>query len=116
MKHSDHILTHFYDFGFSTDFHPRLVGLTGTPEQVDKITRDYRVFFSKTADPEQDADYLVDHSIFMYLMDPEGKFVDYFGVNLDEKQIVEQIKGHLIAQNKLPPDTMFNRLKEWFSR
>lgn len=83
---------------------------------MDKVTKDFRVFFSKTAEPDKDPDYLVDHSIFMYLMDPEGKFVDYFGVNMESKQIVEKIRAHLIAENKLPPDTAWNRMKEWFSR
>lgn len=73
------------------------------------------MFFTKT-DPGQEEDYLVDHSIFMYLMDPEGKFVDYFGVNLDQKQIVERIRAHLIQTNKLPPDTMMNRVKSWFAQ
>lgn len=61
------------------EFSPDMVGLTGSVEQVEKAARAYRVYFApiKTADGEDD--YLVDHSIFFYLMDPEGKFVDCYG-------------------------------------
>jgi len=60
-------------------FHPRLKGLTGTPEEVEKAAREYRVYFAvpEEFDEEQESDYLIDHSIIMYLMDPEGKFCDY---------------------------------------
>lgn len=60
------------------DFSPRILGLTGTLEEVEQAARQYRVYF---AVPDEQAmsesDYLVDHSIIMYLMDPEGKFCDY---------------------------------------
>ena len=60
------------------DFHPRILGLSGTLEEVESAARQYRVYF---AIPDEQAmsqsDYLVDHSIIMYLMDPEGKFCDY---------------------------------------
>ena len=50
---------------YSRDFHRRILFLTGTPAQVAKATRAYRVYFSKAgADvDEADDDYLVDHSI-----------------------------------------------------
>jgi protein SCO1/2 len=60
------------------DFHPRIKGLTGTAEQVEAAAREYRVFFAVPDEFEQNApDYLIDHSIIMYLMNPEGEFVDY---------------------------------------
>jgi hypothetical protein len=36
-----------------------------------------RVYFHKTG--ESDTDYLVDHSIIMYLIDPAGDFVTFYG-------------------------------------
>ena len=52
-------------------FHPRLVGLTGTPAQVAQAARAYRVYYAK-ARPRDASDYLMDHSSFVYLLDPEG--------------------------------------------
>ncbi|KAJ9185385.1 hypothetical protein P3X46_005026 [Hevea brasiliensis] len=46
------------------EFHPKLIGLTGNPDEIKKAARAYRVYYMKTA--EEDSDYLVDHSIVMY--------------------------------------------------
>ncbi|KAM7271652.1 hypothetical protein ACFE04_030866 [Oxalis oulophora] len=69
------------------EFHPKLVGLTGTPEEIKKVARAYRVYYMKTA--EEDSDYLVDHSIVMYLMSPEMKFVKFYGKNHDVDSLTD---------------------------
>jgi len=61
------------------DFHPRLLGLTGTYEAVKATCKAYRVYFSTPPNTKPGDDYLVDHSIFFYLMDPAGEFVDAYG-------------------------------------
>lgn len=48
------------------EFHPNLIGLTGTNEAVREAARAYRVYYMKTE--EEGADYLVDHSIVMYVL------------------------------------------------
>jgi protein SCO1/2 len=50
------------------EFHPGIVGLTGTYEQIKHVCRQYRVYFSTPKDVKPDEDYLVDHSIYFYLM------------------------------------------------
>jgi protein SCO1/2 len=59
-------------------FHPDLVGLTGTPEQIAAMGKTYRVYFSR-ADSAEAKDYLVDHSAFTYLMDQNGLYLTHFG-------------------------------------
>jgi cytochrome oxidase Cu insertion factor (SCO1/SenC/PrrC family) len=53
-------------------FHPRMVGLTGRPEQVSEVARRYRVYYGKVQRPDM-TDYLVDHSSFIYLVGPDSR-------------------------------------------
>ncbi|PSS23833.1 Protein SCO1 1 like [Actinidia chinensis var. chinensis] len=78
------------------EFHPSLIGLTGDPDEVKKAARAFRVYYMKTE--EEDSDYLVDHSIIMYLMDPNMEFVKFYGKNYDidtlANGIVQEIRQH----------------------
>ncbi|KAM3217742.1 Protein SCO1 -like protein 1, mitochondrial [Capsicum annuum] len=71
------------------EFHPNLIGLTGSPEEIKKTARAYRVYYMKTE--EEGSDYLVDHSIVMYLMDPKMDFVKFFGKNNDVNMLADGI-------------------------
>ncbi|WFD43306.1 Cu-binding protein [Malassezia psittaci] len=80
---------------YIADFHPRMLGLTGSYDDVKKACKSYRVYFSTPpgADPTQD--YLVDHSIFFYLMDPEGKFVDAFGKSTTKDEVLSKVRDYV---------------------
>lgn len=62
---------------FTDVFHPRMIGLTGTPEQVKAASKAYKTYYKKQ-DSEDEEYYLVDHSTFTYLMTPEQGFVEFF--------------------------------------
>mmetsp|Transcript_7417 Transcript_7417/g.17906 ORF Transcript_7417/g.17906 Transcript_7417/m.17906 type:complete len:337 (+) Transcript_7417:117-1127(+) len=81
---------------YCSEFHPRLQGFTGTPEMIKKVTRSFRVYYNEgiRADGE---DYLVDHSIIQYLMDRNGKFVDFFGKNMTSGEIVNKISAQILV-------------------
>ncbi|KAL2330728.1 hypothetical protein Fmac_018309 [Flemingia macrophylla] len=78
------------------EFHPKLIGLTGTPDEIKNVARAYRVYYMKTA--EEDEDYLVDHSIVIYLMSPDMEFVKFFGKNNDVDSltngVIKEIKQY----------------------
>ena len=50
------------------EFHAGMLGLTGTWEQVKQVCKAYRVYFSTPSGVKPGMDYLVDHSIYFYLM------------------------------------------------
>ena len=52
----------------------------------------YRVYFSTPKDARPDGDYLVDHSIYFYLMDPEGEFVEAFGKVNTVEDVVGKVR------------------------
>ncbi|GLC39769.1 hypothetical protein PLESTF_000884500 [Pleodorina starrii] len=86
---------------YAREFHPRMIGLTGTLDSVKAVSKAYRVYYSKTGD--SDTDYLVDHSIIHYLINPEGEFVTFFGKNNDAPALAKQIITHLAAWQKEHP-------------
>ncbi|SAM86400.1 probable SCO1-involved in stabilization of Cox1p and Cox2p [Ustilago bromivora] len=77
------------------DFHPRMVGLTGTFDAVKQACKAYRVYFSTPPGADPMGDYLVDHSIFFYLMDPEGKFVDAFGRSVNAQETGDKVDAYV---------------------
>jgi protein SCO1 len=60
-----------------------VVGLTGTPEQIDQVAKAYYVYHRKSG---EGPDYTMDHSTAAYLMDPQGRFnrVLAYGLSPDE--------------------------------
>jgi protein SCO1/2 len=57
---------------YLTSFDSRIRGLSGTPEQVAQIAREYRVYYKKV--PLDGGDYTMDHSTPVYLVDASGGF------------------------------------------
>ncbi|PVI06484.1 SCO1 protein [Periconia macrospinosa] len=77
------------------EFHPDIVGLTGTYENIKQTCKEYRVYFSTPPNVKDGQDYLVDHSIYFYLMDPEGDFVEAIGRNFTAAQAAKVISDHI---------------------
>ncbi len=57
-------------------FDTRIVGLTGTRDQIDRVLKEYRVYVAQQKTEADDNEYLVSHSAYIYLVDPNGKFVN----------------------------------------
>lgn len=72
-------------------FHPRMIGLTGTVEQVEVATDAYKAYFAKVGDGYGDDDYAMDHSSITYLMGLDGEFITYFGNGVGAEEMAEKM-------------------------
>jgi protein SCO1/2 len=79
---------------FAKAFDSRIIGLTGSPAEIAQVAKEYRVFFKKL--PASDADtYLMEHTSYVFLMSPQGRYVTLFTEDQTEA-----------------PDDMAQRLRE----
>jgi protein SCO1/2 len=79
---------------FADNFHPRMIGLTGTHAQVAAASQAYRTYYKKEdGDPDY---YLVAHSTSTYLMLPEPGFATLFGRD-DSAEHVAQVAACIIT-------------------
>ncbi len=76
---------------FVANFHPRIVGLTGTPEQIAKVAKDYAVYFKKQP-AGAGGGYLVDHLAVAFLMGPQGEPIASLPIDKDGAAIAEQVR------------------------
>lgn len=72
-----------------------LTGLTGTQEQIDIVKAAYKVYSQNVPTPDSAADYTVDHSDIIYLMDKDGKFVEFFFGKSTVPEMAERVRTHL---------------------
>ena len=79
---------------YVSNFHPRMVGLTGTPEQIAQVAKAYRVWYEK-ATGATSGEYLMNHTVLIYLMDGEGKYLANFGPEATPDQVADEIRKHL---------------------
>jgi cytochrome oxidase Cu insertion factor (SCO1/SenC/PrrC family) len=59
---------------YLADFDPRIVGLTGTSSEIGRVADRYRAYFAKVP-VEGSAQYMMDHSAYIYLLDRDGSFL-----------------------------------------
>ena len=60
------------------NFDDRIVGLTGTPEEIASVAKAYKVFYEKMPNDASPEDYNMNHTSIIYVMDPKGEYVTHF--------------------------------------
>jgi protein SCO1 len=76
-------------------FDRRLVGLTGSTDQITAVARLFHVMFEREDKP--DGNYLFDHSSWIYVMDREGKFVKILPSSLSGEEIADDMTAIMAA-------------------
>lgn len=80
---------------FTSYFDPEMVGLTGSEEDISKVTRDWRVYRARVDDdPEY---YLMDHSAFTYMVAPGRGVVDFFRHEATAEEVTERARCYVDA-------------------
>lgn len=74
---------------FAGNMHERMIGLTGSPEQVRAASQAYKTYYSRQE--SDDEFYLIDHSTLSYLVLPEHGFVEFFRRDLTPDQLTDSI-------------------------
>lgn len=74
------------------NFHPSLVALTGSEEEIEKAKKSFRVFAVKSDEVQSETDYLIDHSSIIYVLDRQGKFVAHFNHVTPPEDIVSAMR------------------------
>jgi protein SCO1/2 len=81
---------------FTDSFHPRLLGLTGTRQEVDAALKAFRIYASKVPGTTADS-YTYDHLAVFYLMDPDGRPVQFLaGPTATPQGIADMLERFLV--------------------
>lgn len=85
---------------YATNFHPKFTMLTGTPQEVAPVLKSYKVYAAKAKPDGTMADYLMDHSTLIYLMDREGRFMKSFPHTTAPEDLAKAVTVILASEKK----------------
>jgi protein SCO1/2 len=88
---------------YTASFDPRIVGLTGNPEQIAAVSKAYGAYAASHRTGPGPDDYVIDHSSYIYLMDPKGAFVRGFDAETPPERIVDALQGSIARSSKQGP-------------
>lgn len=83
---------------YTQSFDPRIVGLTGTAEEIAAVAREYGAYFAPQRTGPGADDYVIDHSSYLYLMDPRGEFVRGFAADTPGDRIADTLRELMTRQ------------------
>jgi protein SCO1/2 len=83
---------------YAAAFHPRIVALSGSEDEIRRVATAYKVFFEKVTPPDSKT-YFIDHSAFTFLLDRSGKYVLFFPPGTPSKRMTAAVREQLAATN-----------------
>ena len=82
--------------GYAEQFDPRLVALTGTPRELTRLGRAYGVH-SAVVPTAEHGGYVMDHTSFLYLIGPDGKYVRHFESDVSVDDLVAALRQSVVG-------------------
>lgn len=74
-------------------FDPRIAGLGGTPAQIKKAAQSFKVYYARV--DQEGGDYSMDHTAYLYVMDPEGRLESVYSFQDDVEKLYEGVNALL---------------------
>ena len=71
-------------------FDHRMIGLTGSPDAVDKALKAFRIYARKV--DGENGSYTMDHSASVYMFDSKGKFTGVIAYQEPEEQVLPKLR------------------------
>jgi protein SCO1/2 len=75
-------------------FDQRIVGLAGSPAEIAAVAKQYRVFYKKSPFENSD-DYSMEHSSYIYVMGPDGRYLTLFSSDQSSDQMTARLREML---------------------
>ncbi len=80
---------------YAQNFGKNFMGLSGTPAQIKHAAEGFKVYYSKVNDSTSALGYGVDHSSFIYLMGPDGKYLAHFPSTDPEQEMIAGLRDYI---------------------
>lgn len=68
------------------DYYPGIIGLTGSKEALAEAKAAYKAYAAKE-EADEDGNYNVGHSSFIYVMSPEGEYLKHYPHNVKDAEL-----------------------------
>ncbi len=79
---------------YAAAFHPRIVALTGSEDEIHRIATGYKVYYEKVTPPGSKT-YFIEHTAFTFMLDRNGKYVLFFPPGTPPERIVVMVREQL---------------------
>jgi protein SCO1 len=77
---------------YTRSFDPRIIALSGDPQQIAAVAKAYGAYYTTRKTGAGAEDYLIDHSSYVYLMDPRGRFAQGFEADTPPDRMAQQVR------------------------
>ena len=83
---------------YVAQFSDKIQGITGEKEEIDKLVSSLKGYYAKIDNKEDSNNYYVDHSSFIYLLDPQVNLVSQFASSASEEEIANSLKDKVAQE------------------
>lgn len=76
---------------YVTAFHDKIIGLTGSISEINKVTSDWKVYFKKEDNIDMPDNYSVNHLDIIFIANKNAEFVDFIKPNTSSEDVIKKL-------------------------